>query len=554
MTRLLPRDRAILSRNSLEALRSYNGSRMRSVLLLLLSTAIASALAAPQRGEAPFVPVGVEYAADAGAAANTVAVDLRAVRAGGFNAITTIVRWTDAEPSQGKYAFDTLERTLAAAEHAGLRVMVRLENRAPAWLFARYPDGRRISDPKDAENATIPQPCVDHPGVRAALQAFIEAASKAVSRSPALYAIDVGSPPPSGFCLCPHTARRLEASSATRGIERPEFVQISLRDDLKWMVERTASSGTRVVGSHSGLPSVLQQPPGGWPSQDDWLMSTAVDRYGISVSGPMLAPARLAVALDGIGAASRDKGWALDAEASVAPRDLRMLTWAALARGARAASFEDLPEDTAFIGVVTRNPGLFSELRPTRPSVAILYDPRAATAAPVARAHEALFRRNIAVDFLHVDELVAATAGRYRAIVLASKLPLPAAAAVALKAFGAARGAIVNVAAEDLSDERLLERLSAAGVTPEARIDGGGGLVETRFLESSRVLMLIGLNHSSSAARVTMTFKPDVQEAIWQNMETGAGVNFIAGPSGPSYTYWFRPRDALVLMIRKDVR
>jgi hypothetical protein len=65
---------------------------------------------------------------------------------------------------------------------------------------------------------------------------------------------------------------------------------------------------------------------------------------------------------------------------------------------------------------------------------------------------------------------------------------------------------------------------------------------------------LIGLNHSSSAARVTMTFKPDVQEAIWQNMETGAGVNFIAGPFGPSYTYWFRPRDALVLMIRKDVR
>jgi len=527
---------------------------MRSVALLLLSTAIASALAAPQGGEAPFVPVGVEYAADPGAPASTVALDLRAVRARGFNAITTIVRWIDVEPSQGKYVFDTLERTLAAAERAGLRVTVRLENRGPVWLFARYPDGRRITDPKEAGDATFPQPCFDHPGVRAALQSFIEAASRAVSRSSAFYAIDVGSPPPTGFCLCPHTARRLEASSMTRSVERPEFVRISLRDDLKWIVERTASSGARVVGSHSRLPSVLQQPSDGWPSQDDWLMSTAVDRYGMSVSGRMLAPARLAIALDGIGAASRDKGWALDVEASVPTRELRMLTWAALARGARAASFEDLPEDTAFIGVVTRNPGLFSELRPTRPSVAILYDPHVVTAVvPLTRAHEALVRRNIAVDFLHVDELVAATASRYRAIVLASKNPL-APAAVVLKTFAASGGAIVNVAAEDLSDERLLERLSAAGVTPEVRIDGGAGLVETRFLESSRVLMLIGLNHSSSAARVTMTFKPDVQEAIWQNMETGAGVNFIAGPSGPTYTYWFRPRDALVLMIRKDVR
>jgi hypothetical protein len=528
---------------------------MRSVALLLLSTAIASVFAAPQRGEAPFVPVGIEYVADPGALANTVALDLRAVRASGFNAITTIVRWIDAEPTQGKYVFGTLERTLAAAEHAGVRVMVRLENTAPAWVLARYPDGRRITDPKGAGDAAFSRPCFDHPDVRAALQSFIEAASKAVSRSAAFHAIDVGSPPPVGFCFCPHTARRLEASSKTRAVDPPEFVQISLRDDLKWMAERTASSGARIVGSHSLMPSVLQQPPGGWPSQDDWLMSTAVDRYGMSVSGPMMAPPRLAAALDGISSATRDKGWDLDVRATVPSRDLRMLAWAALARGARSASFEDLPENSAFAGVVTRNPALFSELRPARAAVAILYEPRAATAAgSLVRTHEALFRRNIAVDFVHVDDLVAATANRYRAIVLGSKNALPAPAAAVLKVFASTGGAVIDAAVDDLSDERLLERISAAGVTPEARIDGGGGLVETRFLESSRVRMLIGVNHSSSAERVTMTFTPDTQEAIWQNMETGAGVNFIAGPAGPTYTYWFRPRDALVLMIRKDVR
>ncbi len=76
------------------------------------------------------------------------------------------------------------------------------------------------------------------------------------------------------------------------------------------------------------------------------------------------------------------------------------------------------------------------------------------------------------------------------------------------------------------------------------------------MLESDSLQMIVGLNHAAESRRVAMTFPPDTQEAIWQNMETGAGVNFIAGAgaNGPSYTYWFRPKDALVLMIRKDIR
>ena len=66
--------------------------------------------------------------------------------------------------------------------------------------------------------------------------------------------------------------------------------------------------------------------------------------------------------------------------------------------------------------------------------------------------------------------------------------------------------------------------------------------------------MLIGLNHADTPQRVKMIFTPDTQEAIWQNMETGSAVNFVAGPDGPTYTYSFQPRDALVLMIRKNVR
>ena len=93
-----------------------------------------------------------------------------------------------------------------------------------------------------------------------------------------------------------------------------------------------------------------------------------------------------------------------------------------------------------------------------------------------------------------------------------------------------------------------------AGVAPDVRIDGAAGLVEARFLESSDALMLIAINHSDAPQRVTLTFTPDTPEAIWQNMETGASVNFVAGPNGPTYTHAFARRDVLVLMIRKALR
>jgi hypothetical protein len=51
-----------------------------------------------------------------------------------------------------------------------------------------------------------------------------------------------------------------------------------------------------------------------------------------------------------------------------------------------------------------------------------------------------------------------------------------------------------------------------------------------------------------------MSFTRDTPEAVWQNLETGAAVNFVAGASGPVYTHTFAARDVLVLMIRKALR
>ena len=62
------------------------------------------------------------------------------------------------------------------------------------------------------------------------------------------------------------------------------------------------------------------------------------------------------------------------------------------------------------------------------------------------------------------------------------------------------------------------------------------------------------INHSNEPREVTLNFSPDMPEAIWQNMLTGAAVNFVAGPGGPVYTRTFPPKDVLVLMIRKRLK
>ena len=526
---------------------------MRSGALLVATAVVASAFVPAARQGDPFVPMAVEYTADPRTSAAATADDLKSIRALGFNAITAVVRWSDTAAVPGTYAFGALERTLGAADSAGLRVHVRIDTAPPSWLFARYPDGRRITE----RQPSAPGPnvaCFDHPGVRAELRSFIESASRIVSRSPAFYSIDAGGEPPAGFCLCPHTARRFAASAKEQGIDRNDFVRISLRDDLKWMIQQAAPSYARIVEGHARVPTLLQRSAGAYPSQDDWLMSTVVDRYGISLDVVPAPPSALAMGIDGLAAATKGRGWVFSADAAVPARDLRFLTWMSFSRGARAISLENLPDDSAFVAVVSRNPALFAELRPVPASVAVLYDPRAGSEAhaSLSRAYDALFRRNIAAEVLHAGELSAMALKRYRALIVPAGTTVPDAPVV--KTFSSGGGVVVNAGGQEAFDDRGLERLTKAGVVPEARVSGGDGLVETRFLESPRVSMLIALNHSTRPERVTLTFKPDTQEAIWQNMESGAGVNFIAGPSGPSYSYWFRPRDALVLMIRKDVK
>lgn len=81
-----------------------------------------------------------------------------------------------------------------------------------------------------------------------------------------------------------------------------------------------------------------------------------------------------------------------------------------------------------------------------------------------------------------------------------------------------------------------------------------GARVEVRMLESADALVIIGLNYTPAPRKVTITFAPDIPEAIWQNLETGTAVSFVMGKEGPFLEATFGARDALVLMIRKRLR
>ena len=491
---------------------------MRHICEVLVAGLLLATARLPQPRLDQFVPVGV--------LTSDVQAEWQLLRDRGFNSVTAELRWADGEPERGKYQFERLARTLERGAAARMRVVVRIDaNATPAWVLQQYPDGRFTSGGSGAAPARpSSRGCLDHPAIRDAAQQFVRAVVEAVSPRVAWNGIDVASEPQLGFCSCSHTeARYKEWSARFNQTDRAAFVRFARRQDLQSLAQAASARSPRLLVSHAGVSSVLQPTLKAWPGQDDWYMSQAVDLYGGHV-----ASRDVAVAVDGLLSATRGKGWSMVADRSVAASDVRLLAWAAVSRGARALTFAEWRDAPAFAGVMTHNPALFTTLAPRPGKVAILYDPLRGSAAAAA-IHRAFLDRNIPVEFLHPDDQGSADQ-KYQLVLRVSDRDADVQAAEALAAY------------------------AKSGLKPDVRLTGAQGPVEVRFLESSNVLMIVGLNYAETSQKVTMTFAPDIQEAIWLNMETGTGVNFVAGPEGPSYTYWFRPRDALVLMIRKDVR
>ena len=78
--------------------------------------------------------------------------------------------------------------------------------------------------------------------------------------------------------------------------------------------------------------------------------------------------------------------------------------------------------------------------------------------------------------------------------------------------------------------------------------------MEVRLLESRDVIMIIALNRAAAPRRARIEFDPDIPEAIWQNLETGATVNFVMTKDGPVLEHTFAAHDVAVLMTGRKLR
>jgi beta-galactosidase len=108
-----------------------------------------------------------------------------------------------------------------------------------------------------------------------------------------------------------------------------------------------------------------------------------------------------------------------------------------------------------------------------------------------------------------------------------------------------------NAAAGDL----LAALVELAGVTPLVGVSGAPpGVVEGRLLEAGNALVLIALNHDTTPHEASFTLPASYPTAEWVNLETGGVAYFDRVPGGVRLRHKFAARDALVLVIRRDIQ
>ncbi len=153
-------------------------------------------------GQEPFVPVAVTYRERAAPATARARRPIsRRFGALGFNSVR--VPWR-GRPASQRAASITSRRWIgrwSSPARRGWR-SVRLDTASlPDWLLAPL-SGRTVRPRVKATGAAQPdRACLDHPGVRADVEAYVAAAAANAARHSAWHAIDLGSDLPDGFCL-----------------------------------------------------------------------------------------------------------------------------------------------------------------------------------------------------------------------------------------------------------------------------------------------------------------------------------------------------------------
>src|SRR5918992_2311846 len=148
--------------------------------------------------------------------------DVRQIKALGFNTVRAWIDWASGQPQDGQYDFKTLDVLLELAEEEQLKLVLQVYmDSAPQWVGRKYPDSLFVSSNGQAiQPESSPGYCRDHPGVRAADNAFYAALAQRVRTNRAFIGWDLWSEPhvinwanptwiPNPeFCFCPYTMKR----------------------------------------------------------------------------------------------------------------------------------------------------------------------------------------------------------------------------------------------------------------------------------------------------------------------------------------------------------
>ena len=325
-------------------------SRFKSALITLVSPALLIALwlwvHVAAQGAPPetirFFPMAVWYGGgkarapmverEARSKKEIWRKDVRQIKSLGFNTVRAWIDWASGQPAEDKYDLETLDVLLELAEEEQIKLVLQVYmDSAPQWVGRKYPDSMFVSSNGQAiPPESSPGYCRDHPGVRAADNAFYAALAQRARRSPAFIGWDLWSEPhvinwanptwiPNPeFCFCPHTIERFRRwlqkkygsianlneawyrrftawddvqpsrmstiLSYTDYIDWKAFIVSKLGEDLRDRYQAVKQIAPQTIVTSHAAGVGLFASPHHWEGQsDDWTMAREVDYYGTSL-------------------------------------------------------------------------------------------------------------------------------------------------------------------------------------------------------------------------------------------------------------------------------
>ncbi|MFN7995121.1 MAG: beta-galactosidase [Bryobacteraceae bacterium] len=304
-------------------------------------------------------------------------------------------------------------------------------------------------------------------------------------------------------------------------IDWKKFIADKLGEDLRDRYEAVKRAAPEAVATSHAAGIGLFSSPLWWEGQsDDWTMTRQVDYYGTSFypkhsafvdrdfqwRGALLDFTRSFGFGEGgrgfwIGELQGGFGTvALNVSPTVTPEDIRIWTWSALSRGAKAINYYawypmnmgyesggfgliqldgTITERSRTAGsiaqVVDRNQSLFIHACPPKAEVAVVYNPLSyfiggrerdvAYGGPQGEVagierdsllgiYRALFPTNVPLDFIHIERLSPDLLRQYKLVLLPYPLMIPAASANEFKEYVRSGGTLVAEARLGWSSER----------------------------------------------------------------------------------------------------